>query len=212
MTRRAVYVRAALVLVLVWGSVWGVRSWAARHRVTAATVEAEIHEAALVDLSQQTAAVEEPISPEREARIRGIAEQINQLDFTERQKNRESGVVEEFFRSLSPQEKDLFLDLTIAQAMDKFMVALDAMKPEQRKKFVEQGLKELQAGRTEEELKQTEGLSKEVMERISREGMRAFFQKANRQTKLDLAPLMQSMNEVMQGMRGNEFGIPQNMK
>jgi len=175
-------------------------------------VEAEIHEAALVDLSQQTAAVEEPISPEREARIRGIAEQINQLDFTERQKNRESGVVEEFFRSLSPQEKDLFLDLTIAQAMDKFMVALDAMKPEQRKKFVEQGLKELQAGRTEEELKQTEGLSKEVMERISREGMRAFFQKANRQTKLDLAPLMQSMNEVMQGMRGNEFGIPQNMK
>lgn len=212
MTRRAVYVRAALVLALVWGSVWGVRSWAARHRVTAATVEAEIHEAALVDLSQQTAAVEEPISPEREARIRGIAEQINQLDFTERQKNRESRVVEEFFRSLSPQEKDLFLDLTIAQAMDKFMVALDAMKPEQRKKFVEQGLKELQAGRTEEELKQTEGLSKEVMERISREGMRAFFQKANRQTKLDLAPLMQSMNEVMQGMRGNEFGIPQNMK
>jgi len=212
MTRRAVYVRAALVLALVWGSVWGVRSWAAGHRVTAATVEAEIHEAALVDLSQQPAAVGGPISPEREARIREIAEQINQLDFTERQKNRESRAVAEFFRSLSPQEKDLFLDLTIAQAMDKFMVALDAMKPEQRKKFVEQGLKELQAGRTEEELKRTEGLSKEIMERISSEGMRAFFQKANRQTKLDLAPLMQSMNEVMQGMRGNEFGIPQNMK
>ena len=212
MTRRAVYVRAALVLALVWGAVWGVRSWAVGHRVTAATVEAEIHEAGLVDLSQQPAEVEGLISPEREAHIREIAEQINQLDFTERQKNRESRAVEEFFRSLSPQEKDLFLYLTIAQAMDKFMVALDAMKPEQRKKFVEQGLKELQAGRTEEELKQTEGVSKEIMERISREGMRAFFQKSSRQTKLDLAPLMQSMNEVMQGMRGNEFGIPQNMK
>ena len=212
MTRRAVYMRAALVLALVWGAVWGVRSWAAGNRVTAATVEAEIHEAALADLSQQPAAVKGPISPEREARIREIAEQINQLDFTERQKNRESRAVEEFFRSLSPQEKDLFLDLTIAQAMDKFMVALDAMKPEQRKKFVEQGLKELQAGRTEEELKQTEGLSKEIMERISREGMRAFFQKSSRQTKLDLAPLMQAMNEVMQGMRGNELGMPQNIK
>jgi len=30
--------------------------------------------------------------------------------------------------------------------------------------------------------------------------------KASADTKLDLAPLMEAMNEVMQGLRGNEFG------
>jgi hypothetical protein len=36
--------------------------------------------------------------------------------------------------------------------------------------------------------------------------MRAYFDKASADTKLDLAPLMEAMNEVMQGLRGNEFG------
>jgi hypothetical protein len=46
------------------------------------------------------------------------------------------------------------------------------------------------------------------MNKITEEGMRAYFEKANSETKLDLAPLMESMNEVMQGMRGNRFGPP----
>jgi len=36
--------------------------------------------------------------------------------------------------------------------------------------------------------------------------MRAYFEKSNSDTKLDLAPLMDAMNETMQGLRGNEFG------
>jgi len=36
--------------------------------------------------------------------------------------------------------------------------------------------------------------------------MRAYFDKASADTKLDLAPLMKAINEEMQGLRGNEFG------
>jgi hypothetical protein len=45
-----------------------------------------------------------------------------------------------------------------------------------------------------------------LLTKISEEGMRAYFDKASADTKLDLAPLMEAMNEVMQGLRGNEFG------
>ena len=45
-----------------------------------------------------------------------------------------------------------------------------------------------------------------LLKKISTEGMRAYFDKASADTKLDLAPLMEKMNEVMQGLRGNEFG------
>jgi hypothetical protein len=49
-------------------------------------------------------------------------------------------------------------------------------------------------------------LSADLLDRISSEGMRAYFEKASTDTKLDLAPLMEAMNEIMQGLRGNQFG------
>jgi hypothetical protein len=45
-----------------------------------------------------------------------------------------------------------------------------------------------------------------VLERITREGMRAYFEKSSTETKLDLAPLMEAVHETMQGLRGNQFG------
>jgi hypothetical protein len=80
------------------------------------------------------------------------------------------------------------------------------MKPEQRKKFVEQGLKEIQQGRTQEEMARADEMSAELLDKISQEGIRAYFEKSTADTKLDLAPLMDAMNETMQGLRGNEFG------
>ena len=86
------------------------------------------------------------------------------------------------------------------------MEALDQMPEEQRKSFVEKGLKEIQNGRTEEEMARAKELDETLLKKISAEGMRAYFDKASADTKLDLAPLMEKMNEVMQGLRGNEFG------
>jgi hypothetical protein len=90
--------------------------------------------------------------------------------------------------------------------MNRFMESLDAMPPEQRRKFVERGLKEIEEGRTEEDMARAEGLGADLLDKISQEGMRAYFEKSSTQTKLDLAPLMEAINESMQGLRGNEFG------
>ena len=51
-----------------------------------------------------------------------------------------------------------------------------------------------------------EELGPELLEKITQEGMRAYFEKSSAETKLDLAPLMQAVNETMQGLRGHEFG------
>ena len=51
-------------------------------------------------------------------------------------------------------------------------------------------------------------LDQNLLARITSEGMRAYYEKASADTKLDLAPLMEAMNEVMQGLRGNDFGPP----
>ena len=85
-------------------------------------------------------------------------------------------------------------------------LSIDAMKPDQRKKFVEQGLKEINEGRTGDEMARADKLGADLLDKISQQGMKAYFEKSSADTKLDLSPLMEAMNETMQGLRGNEFG------
>lgn len=199
--------KAAVVLVVVWACVWALRSVAGARKITAERVSREVAAANFADwsgVSSPPAAAAEAKRRERE--LRAIAELVNRLDFQEREKNRETRAGEEFFRKLSPAEKTLFIDLTIMESMGRFMESLDAMKPEQRKKFVEQGLKEIREGRTEAEMARADEMGSELLDKITQEGMRAYFEKSSADTKLDLAPLMEAMNETMQGLRGNEFG------
>lgn len=202
--KQAVILKGLAVLALVWAVVFGVRSFASSKKITAERLEREVRELNFADWSENPGSG--ALAKEREEEIRRVAEMVNRLDFAERERNRESRSGEEFFRKLSPKEKNLFIDLTIMESMSRFMEALDQMPEEQRKKFVEQGLKEIREGRTEEEMERAREMDDNLLTKISEEGMRAYFDKASADTKLDLAPLMEAMNEVMQGLRGNEFG------
>jgi hypothetical protein len=206
MTRRDVIIKAALVLVVVWACVWGIRAYAGSRKITAERVNREVAAANFADWSGEKSAPETAEARQRDKELRKIAALVNKLDFKEREKNRENRAAEKFFRKLSATEKSLFIELTIMESMGRFMESLDAMKPEQRRKFVEKGLKEIKEGRTGEEMARADELDEELLNKITQEGMKAYFEKSSADTKLDLAPLMNAMNETMQGLRGNEFG------
>lgn len=206
MARRDVILKAALVLLVVWAVVWAIRAYAETRKITAERLDREVAAARFADWSDLASPPDRAEAARREAELRNIARLVNRLDFQEREKNRENRAGEKFFRKLAPDEKSLFIELTIVESMSRFMESLDAMKPEQRKKFVEQGMKEIQSGRTQEEMARTDELGADLLEKISQQGMRAYFDKSSADTKLDLAPLMEAMNETMQGLRGNEFG------
>ena len=208
MTRWNVTIKALLVLAIVWAGVWAVRSYAGARKITAERLNQKMEQAGFADWSDSETPPDAAEAQRREKELREISEIVNRLDFQEREKNRRNRGGEEFFRKLSASEKSLFIELTVMESMNRFMESLDAMPPEQRKKFVEQGLKEIEEGRTEEELARTRELGSDLLEKITREGMRAYFEKSTTQTKLDLAPLMEAVNETMQGLRGNEFGPP----
>jgi hypothetical protein len=206
MNRRSVILKAALVLMMVWAVVWSIRAWAGSRKITAERVQSRIEAANFADWSDKNVPDESPEGKRRLKTISEIADMVKRLDFQEREKNRRNRGGEEFFRKLNTSEKKLFIDLTVMESMNRFMESLEAMPPEQRRKFVEQGLKEVEAGRTAEEMAKADQLGADLLEKISQEGMRAYFEKSSTQTKLDLAPLMEAINETMQGLRGNEFG------
>jgi DNA-directed RNA polymerase specialized sigma24 family protein len=208
MKHRSMILRAIAVLAIIWGVTFAVRSYAASRKPTAASLERQIQSAKIADWSERDGEPQGSEAKQREETILEIAETLNRLDFAEREKNRESRSGEEFFRKLSPAEKSKFIDLTIMESMNRFMEALDQMPPEQRRQFVEKGLREVTEGRTAEDLERAEKLGADLVARISQEGMRAYFEKSSTETKLDLAPLMEAINETMQGLRGNQFGPP----
>jgi len=205
MQQRKIILQAVAALLLVWLTVFAIRSWAGSKKITAEKINAVIDSAQFADWSSGDQ-FDAKTAAKREKTIREIADLSNRLDFQEREKNRENRSGEKFFRLLNPTERNLFIDLTVAESMNKFMQALDQMPAAERKKFVAQGLAEIEKGKTAEEIERTRELGEDVMEKITQEGMRAYFEKASTDTKLDLAPLMESMNEVMQGMRGGRFG------
>lgn len=198
--------KALVVLLVVWGCVWAVRSYAGSRKITAERVNREVETANFADWSGQANAPDAAEAARREKELRKIATMVNGLDFEEREKNRDNRGGENFFRKLAPAEKSLFIELTVMETMSRFMEALDAMKPGQRKKFVEQGLRDIREGRTEAEMARADELGDDLLDKISQGGMKAYFEKSSADTKLDLAPLMEAMNETMQGLRGNEFG------
>jgi hypothetical protein len=206
MRHRQAIIQAALILLIVWGCVWAVRSYAGSKKITADRVNRAVAEANFADWSARTSSPDPAEAARREKELRSIATLVNRLDFQEREKNRENRAGENFFRKLSPDEKNLFIELTVVESMSRFMESLDAMKPEQRKKFVEQGLKEINEGRTQAEMERADQLGSDLLDQITQQGMKAYFEKSSSDTKLDLAPLMEAMNETMQGLRGNEFG------
>ena len=206
--RRSLY-QAIAALLTIWLVVFAVRSYAGSKKITAERIQKEIASASFDDWSQGDPG-NASLARKREEKIREIANLTNRLDFHEREKNRDNRSGEQFFRVLSPKERTLFIDLTVAESMNRFMQALDQMPAADRKRFVKQGLEEIAKGKTAEDMERTRELGDDVMEKITQEGMRAYFEKASAETKLDLAPLMESMNEVMQGLRGNRFGPPRN--
>jgi len=202
--RTGLVIKGVVVLLAVWVLVWGVRSFAGDRKITAQSVDQELRGLNFTDWSENPGTTAE--RGRREEGIRRVSEMYNRLDFTEREKNRESRSGEVFFKKLDQGEKELFINLTIVESMNRFMEALDQMPADQRKRFVEKGLEEIREGRTEEEMERAEEMDDKLLTKISEEGMRAYFDKASADTKLDLAPLMEAMNEVMQGLRGREFG------
>jgi len=209
MNRRALVVKAAAVLVAVWGVVAGVRGIAESKRPTADKIARTIAQARFADWSQLEEIPDTAEAARREKELRRIADLFNRLDFHERERGREQRVGEEFFRNLAVGEKRIFIDLTISESMNRMMEAIDAMSADERKRLVKRGLDEIAERRTEEEMTRAKELGSDLVAKVTQEGMRAYYEKASVETKLDLAPLMEAMNEVMEGLRGQGMSHPQ---
>lgn len=188
-------VRALVVLALVWGAVWALRSVAGSFRITAERIERE---------SAKFAALP-PGGAEREAKLRKIAGMIERLDYLERAEHRRLGTSASLFDRLTPPEQALFVDLTVMPGLESLLDSMESLPARQRKRFIEQGIREMSedsGGSPNPAM----GQAVKLMEKADVSQLRMMLKMAGPRLKLQLAPLADAVNEALQGMNGAGFG------
>lgn len=186
---RPLWIKAALILLVVWllagGAIW----WSKAHKPTPQSVAAYV----------EAVSVEGRSSAERAKEMEKIARQLNALTYSERREVRLNRKLDRFFRALNPEEQNRFLDLTLPEGFKQMMESLNKMRPEERKRFVNRALKDLQ----EQEGQPPEGLRNQDQnaQKIIDQGLKSFYSDASAETKMDLAPLIEQFQHNLQGLR-----------
>ena len=78
------------------------------------------------------------------------------------------------------------------------MEAFDKMDPKERQRLVEKSLRDME-GQGGEDVVRLKEEDPEVIDRIVKEGLAAYYQNASAETKMDLAPLMDAFGEMLNG-------------
>lgn len=194
--KSGIIIKGGILLVSIWFLVWGVTTWTDGRKATAERVSEMIDESAFDDWSQEMGS-EVDVSKRRE-RLEDIAKVLNRLDLRQRDRLRENRSGIKLFTRLSTEEKIYFVELTLTQSMKRMMEAFDKMPEKERERLVEKSLRDLQ-GQGGEDLVRLQEEDPEVIDRIVKKGLGAYYQNASADTKMDLAPLMDAFGEVLSG-------------
>jgi hypothetical protein len=191
--RNRLLLKGIAALLLLWGIAYGVVRWAGSVRASPEKVAAFVDENPLEE-------VEDP--GERKRIIGTLATMLNELEASEvrvLEESAESDPRRDFFTQLSPDEQFYFLEKRVGRAFQQMMQSFNEMDREERKKIVERSLKRMEEerggpGRLEE-------ADPAVAEKITEAGLKAYYEDASAETKIDLAPLLEEMQRSMAGMR-----------
>jgi hypothetical protein len=189
---RPLIVKAFILLFAVWLVAGGAMWWAKANKPTPESLAAYV----------EKLNVEGASAAQRAKEMEKIAKQLNTLTYQQRREVRMNRKLDKFFRQLTPDEQVRFLDLTLPDGFKQMMEALNKMKPEERKRFVNRALKDLQ----EEEAEGPEGArlrpeQDQHAQRIIEQGLKSFYSEASIETKMDLAPLIEQFQHNLQGLR-----------
>jgi hypothetical protein len=195
---RSLLLRAIIALAVIWGAVWLIASIAGQKTATPEKVLATIETNPLNGLKD---------ADERRNAIAKVAEEVNRLDYNQRQELFEMGGRDQrspFFRGMSEEEVLYFVDLTLEQHFRVAMKAFNEMEPEERQKMIDRALSDMDNDRSEGGLASREKIGDEeaaVLEKVVQSGMQSYYQEASAEVKMDLAPLLEKIQGRMQGMR-----------
>ena len=181
------WLKIGLVLCAIWAIAAGAIYLARSANHTALSVAGYVH---ANDLHSKTGG-------DRKKAIDHVTAMMNQISLDERQELRRERVTDDFFRSLTPDEQAEYLDATLPTGFKQMMESFNKMDPAKRKEIVDHALVEMKKHQGE----QPKDVDQKNVQKIVDQGLRSFYSDANADVKLDLAPLIEQMQQNLQSSR-----------
>jgi hypothetical protein len=139
-------------------------------------------------------------SKSRAALLQRVADDMNRIDYRQQYAlRRGDGAFNRFFSSITPEERNLFLERTLPRGYSQMMQAFNKMTPEQRKRIVERTLSDLDGAAARTRGPGDPALTPEQSGKMISIGLDAFYADASAETKMDLAPVVERFQQIMQG-------------
>lgn len=155
-----------------------------------------------VDLSRLSAA-------ERVRAIQALADRINALSPGDRQRWRLEAGWREWFAEMTEAERGQFIEATLPTGFKQMMNAFAEMPEAQRKKFIDEALKDLRThpnarrGPADYGTNGPPPISPELEQKVRVMGLKTFYGDSSAQTKAELAPLIEELQNQLNSGRGS---------
>jgi hypothetical protein len=189
---------AILAVAAIWGAVASVMALTDKHTSSPEKVQALMVKAPWYD---------DPNLDEdaRRKYLDDVIAQVNRLDFNQRRQSREGDpdIGRRFMDSLSTSERHHFLEETVEQHFKSVMKAFNQMSREERQRIVAQARRDMQKNTPDDDnMRRLQQEDEQVYEHVVEKGLGAYYEEATADTKMDLAPLMEEMQQKMRGFGG----------
>jgi hypothetical protein len=190
---------AAGIVLLAWILAWTGHRWARESRMTADKVRAYV---GATDLRALTAEA-------RRKALRGLADRLNALSFDERRRARLEQAWRGWIDQMTEEELAGLIEATLPGGVQQMLKAFEQTPPERRQRMVDEALKRLQQGAARGGGDGPQGVgppiwavSDEQRQRLVSLGLGAYYSQSSAQTKAELAPVLEELQNVMRGTRG----------
>ena len=157
-----------------------------------------------VDISKLSA-------PARAKAIRELADKLNALSLEERRKSQLERQAWSWFDRMTEQERGDFLEATMPTGFKQMLTAFEQLPEEKRRKSIDDALRRLREARDQMAGGPGVGspggtssppvLSEELQAKVRTIGLRTFYSQSSAQTKAELAPLLEELQQVMESGR-----------
>jgi hypothetical protein len=189
---------AGLAIAAIWGAVAAVMGLTEKHTSSPEKVRELMTAAPWLENEEVDEAT-------RKKHLDELIAHVNRLDFEQRRQAREGDqeIGQRFMESLTKEERHRYLQETVEQHFKSVMKAFNEMKPEERKRVIAQARRDMQSDSTNNNnMRRLEEEDQKVFENVVEKGLGAYYQDASAETKMDLAPLMEEMQQRMRGFGG----------
>jgi hypothetical protein len=199
---RSVIIAVGSVLV-VWLVAWGGYTIAKNSKMSAEKLRAYLTETDLQKLSGE----------QRVKALRALAAKINSMSPEERRKFRGGRFMKDWFDAMTEEEKGEFIEATMPSGFKQMINAFEQLPEEKRRRAIDDAMKRLKETRESSEPPKsaagTNGqpvLSEDLQQKVAAIGLKSFYSQSSAQTKAELAPLMEEIQNSMESgrlFRGN---------